>query len=99
VLGFNLFGEGLRSIMQQKNTQIIPAFRKLITGAWAELWKTSSLMAKLRTTGIAAVIILLIIISSAMDHEKNSPNPHSMHTLQKPHSTTSRLSRQHFPIQ
>lgn len=75
VLGFNLFGEGLRRIMQQKNTQIIPAFRKLITGAWAELWKASSLPAKLRTTGVAAAVILLIIIPPAMAHEKKFAQP------------------------
>lgn len=57
VLGFNLFGEGLRKVMQKKDSKVIPAFRKLISLDVLYLWRSASKKVKMRN---AAVVIILI---------------------------------------
>ncbi|MBN2879101.1 MAG: ABC transporter permease [Clostridia bacterium] len=56
VLAFNLFGEGLRSSMQKKDSAVIPFIRKLISFNLIKSFKTSATSAKIK---LAVFIILL----------------------------------------
>lgn len=72
VLGFNLFGEGLRNIMQKKNSSITPALRKMISLDLKHFWRSFDKKKKIRSTMIAATLIIVctfILFFNKDDHE------------------------------
>jgi peptide/nickel transport system permease protein len=62
VLGFNLFGEGLRNILQRKDSLFIPRVRKLLSFDIKYIWSSFSRKGK----SFAIVLAVSIIISSAL---------------------------------
>lgn len=61
VLGFNLFGEGLRNILQQKDSLFIPRVRKLLSFDVKYIWSSFSRKGK---TFVIVLAVSLIISSS-----------------------------------
>ena len=61
VLGFNLFGEGLRNILQQKDSLFIPRVRKLLSFDIKYIWSSFSRKGK---TFVIVLAVSLIISSS-----------------------------------
>lgn len=60
VLAFNLFGEGLRNIMQKKDSEAIPIIRKVLSYKIAELWRDSKKSSKLKL--ITALLLIIAVI-------------------------------------
>ncbi|MDW7661134.1 MAG: ABC transporter permease [Bacillota bacterium] len=60
VLGFNLFGEGLRNAMQKKDSHAVLLFRKLITFDFRYIWKNSESKAK-KKLAIWTVSVLVLL--------------------------------------
>lgn len=67
VLALNLFGEGLREVMQQKDSKTIPIIRKILTLDYEGILKLWSRQAKRRI--IIAVIALLVFFASVKASE------------------------------
>ena len=63
VLAFNMFGEGLRKSMQQKDSNVIPLFRKLITLDIKGFAKGLKKQNKIKLA-ITAVLVAVIVISA-----------------------------------
>ena len=61
VLGFNLFGEGLRNILQQKDSLFIPRVRKLLSFDVKYIWSSFSRKGK---TFVIVLAVSLIVSSS-----------------------------------
>jgi len=59
VLGFNLFGEGLRNLLQSDDSLFVPKIRKILSFDIRYMWSSAG-----RKGRIAAIIIPLIIIVS-----------------------------------
>ncbi|WP_432666005.1 ABC transporter permease subunit [Wukongibacter baidiensis] len=68
VFGFNLFGEGLRSRLQQRDSKFIPTLRRMISFDFKLLKSFSSLNGeekkKVRYRVVAAVVLVLFVIAS-----------------------------------
>ena len=62
VLGFNLFGEGLRSILQRSDSLFIPRVRKLLSFDVKYIWSSFSRKSRV----ISVVLVATIVISSSM---------------------------------
>lgn len=60
VLGFNLFGEGLRNAMQREGSKAIPLIRKLLTLQWGDFWKHDGLKGKKKIVLVSVVIVLAV---------------------------------------
>jgi len=67
VLGFNLFGEGLRNAIQKQNSMFIPRLRKLLTFDIKYIWTSFSKKAKIISTSVLSVILAFILILSFAD--------------------------------
>jgi peptide/nickel transport system permease protein len=63
VLGFNLFGEGLRNAMQKEGSKVVPLMRNLFTLHWGNLWKSVGLKGRRRT--IVVVVVLLLVAGAS----------------------------------
>jgi len=61
VLGFNLFGEGLRNILQQKDSLFIPRVRKLLSFDIKYIWSSFTRKGK---TFVIVLAVSLIVSSS-----------------------------------
>ena len=72
VLGFNLFGEGLRTMMQQKDSRSILAFRKIITLDFKYLWVNVDKKSKIKIAIWTAMFGLLIGFFSLINYEDYS---------------------------
>jgi peptide/nickel transport system permease protein len=66
VLGFNLFGEGLRHAMQQPDSQVIPRFRRLLMLNRRSLWNQGlPAPLKLGASGRRRISILMLVMTGA----------------------------------
>lgn len=72
VLGFNLFGEGLRNAMQKKDSRAILLFRKLITFDFHYIWKNSEKRSKIKIALWAFSFMVLIGLFSWINNEDYS---------------------------
>lgn len=70
VLGFNLFGEGLRKMMQKKDSKVVPVVRKLISFDILNLWRTTDKKLKLKY----AVVIITVMATLTFLSFVNSEN-------------------------
>jgi len=62
VLGFNLAGEGLRGVMQKKDSRIVPTMRKFVTLDFAGVWKGYTKASKIRVVVIAVLVLAAVLI-------------------------------------
>lgn len=72
VLGFNLFGEGLRTMMQKKDSRSVLAFRKIITLDFKYLWANIDSRSKSRFALWAVMFAVIIGIFSIINYEDYS---------------------------
>ncbi|MBT3319854.1 MAG: ABC transporter permease [Clostridia bacterium] len=61
VLGFNLFGEGLRKVMQKKDSNIIPTMRKILTFDFVGMWRNFGKSSKVKVAVTVVLIASLIL--------------------------------------
>ncbi len=72
VLGFNLFGEGLRNMLQRKNSMIIPTVRKLLAMDLRYLiikFKKYVIKSPKKVFRYIAILCLLILLLARKDYE------------------------------
>ncbi|MCK5758192.1 MAG: ABC transporter permease [Clostridiales bacterium] len=67
VLGFNLFGEGLRNAIQRRNSMFIPRLRKLLSFDIKYIWTSFNKKVKIISSSILAVLLALILLLSLTD--------------------------------
>lgn len=71
VLGFNLFGEGLREIVQKRDSRFIPTIRKILSWDLQKIKKRPKLGMKAYKMMIAVVLILAGVIFSTYAQESS----------------------------
>jgi peptide/nickel transport system permease protein len=81
VLGFNLFGEGLRTLMQKKDFKIIPAMRKIMTLDFVSLWRGSSKASRARVITCAVLILAALFVPDMAAKASYAMKPESGDTL------------------
>jgi len=64
VLGFNLFGEGLRKMLQENNSQFIPRIRRLLSFNSTIYLKRETKNSQFPKRTIATILIIIIIFTS-----------------------------------
>lgn len=72
VLGFNLFGEGLRTMMQKKDSRSVLAFRKIITLDFKYLWVNVDRRSKFKIALWTAIFAITIGFFSFINYEDYS---------------------------
>ncbi len=72
VLGFNLFGEGLRNIIQRKDSRMPLVFRKLISLDFTYLWQMVGKKEKIKYTLVTGTLIVALVILSIANSEDYS---------------------------
>jgi len=72
VLGFNLFGEGLRIALQKKDSRAVLVFRKLINLDFKYIWKNSEAKSKNTILMWTFGVIFVIGLFSWVNHEDYS---------------------------
>jgi len=70
VLGFNLFGEGLRNVLQKKDSKAVSTFRKIITGDIKGLWQKASKKSKISNIAISVISIVVLVVILFSDGTK-----------------------------
>ncbi len=63
VLGFNLFGEGLRNLLQQSDSLFIPRIRKLMSFDIKYIWSSLSRRDRVFSISMVSVVIISLIVS------------------------------------
>ena len=63
VLGFNLFGEGLRNMLQQSDSLFIPRTRKLMSFDIKYIWSSFSRRGRVISITVVSVVIISLIVS------------------------------------
>lgn len=74
VLGFNLFGEGLRKKIQKKDSNTIPVFRKLILFDILGLWRSVGKKAKIRYLLVSIALVGAFTLMSFVNRTDYSFN-------------------------
>ncbi len=72
VLGFNLFGEGLRKMLQQRNSQFIPKLRRLLSFKWTKLsYHSNNKRERTLIKRVIPIVLVVIILISwySMEHK------------------------------
>lgn len=64
VLGFNLFGEGLRNMLQQSDSLFIPRTRKLMSFDIKYIWSSFSRRGRVNSITVVSVVIISLIMSA-----------------------------------
>jgi peptide/nickel transport system permease protein len=72
VLGFNLFGEGLRTLMQKKDSRSVLAFRKIIMLDFKYLWVNVHKRSKFKITLWIAMFAIIIGFFSFINYKDYS---------------------------
>ena len=67
VLGFNLFGEGLRNVMQRRDSMFIPKLRKLFSLNIKQIWVSIRKKSKINLSAILIVAFSLFSILSIIN--------------------------------
>jgi len=65
VLGFNLFGEGLRTVLQKRESMFVPRLRKLISFDFKYIWSGISKKIKL-VTGTVVIIAAALVLALSL---------------------------------
>jgi len=63
VLGFNLFGEGLRNMLQQSDSLFIPRIRKLLSFDIKYIWGSFSRKGRVISIASASFVVISLIVS------------------------------------
>ena len=74
VLGFNLFGEGLRRLMQRKDSTAVLVFRKILMFDFKYLWSHFNKYTKIKIAFTIAFFVIAIASFSALNYKSYDIN-------------------------